>query len=85
MRVSWDVWKLDVWTVGWLAWLTFFVIWETLSLRAGTGQELTAHVRPVFLSVPVAWWLFLGLWLWLGVHFLAPAWERALLHGVRGY
>lgn len=85
MKINWSVWQLDVWTTGWLVWLAFFIVWETLTLRAGTGQELTQHLRPLFLSVPVVWWLFFGLWLWVGVHFLAPAIEEALLRAVRGY
>jgi hypothetical protein len=85
MRINWSVWELDGWTTGWLVWILFFVVWETLSLRAGTGQELTQHLRPVFLSAPVVWWVFFGLWLWIGVHLLAPAIEDGLLRIVRGY
>jgi hypothetical protein len=85
MRINWGVWHLDGWTTGWLAWILFFVIWETLALRAGTGQELTQHLRPIFLSAPVVWWVAFGLWLWVGVHLLAPAIEDAMLRIVRGY
>ena len=84
MAVDWSVWQLDVWTKGWIAWILFFIVWETLTLRAGTGQELTQHLRPIFLSVPVVWWIAVGLWLWAGVHLLAPALESALLRIVRG-
>lgn len=85
MAIDWSVWQLDVWTKGWLAWILFFIVWETLSLRAGTGQELTQHLRPIFLSVPVVWWLAFGLWLWVGVHFLAPAIESSILRIARGF
>ena len=84
MPVDWSVWQLDVWTKGWIAWLAFFIVWETLSLRAGTGQELTQHLRPIFLSVPVVWWVAFGLWLWVGVHLLAPSIEASIMRIVRG-
>jgi len=85
MAVDWSVWTLDIWTKGWVLWIVFFVVWETLTLRAGTGQELTQHLRPIFLSVPVVWWVAVGLWLWIGVHLLAPSLEDWLLRAVRGY
>ncbi len=82
MTVSWDAWRLDVYTWCWIVWLLAFVVLETWSLRS--GNELTAHLRPLFLSVPVVWWMAFGLWGWIGIHLLAPAWERALLQMVRG-
>jgi hypothetical protein len=85
MSNGWNVWAIDGWTLGWITWILFFILWETLALRAGTGQELTQHLRPVFLSIPIAWWLAFGLWLWVGIHFLAPALETGLLRIVRGY
>jgi len=84
MPIDWSAWSLDIWTKGWIAWLVFFVVWETLALRAGDGQELTQHLRPIFLSVPVVWWIAFGLWLWVGIHLLAPALEQSLLRIVRG-
>lgn len=67
---SWGVWELDAFTIGWIAWILFFVIWETITLIDGSNQELTEHLRPVFLSTPPTWFLAFGLWLWLGWHFL---------------
>jgi len=31
----------------------------------------------------VTWWMGVGLWLWVGVHLLAPAWESPLLDLMR--
>lgn len=79
----WAAWQLDHLTWGWIGWIAFFAVWETYSLVWHPGQELTAHLRPVFLEHPLTWWLAFGTWLWLGFHFLAPAWEIALLDLVR--
>jgi hypothetical protein len=85
MYAAWRAWEWDIITAGWVAWIVYFAVWETISLRLnGDVHPLTAHLRPVFLSAPVIWWIFLGLWLWLGIHMLAPAWEAALLRVVRG-
>lgn len=81
---SWATWRLDLFTWGWVAWIAFFAIWESAAIIRGDGEALTHHLRPLFLSHPLTWWLALGAWLWLGVHMLAPAWERALLDMVRG-
>jgi len=80
--VSFVAWRLDVQTWGWIVWMLFFLAWETYTLRWHPGQELTAHARAVFLSFPVVWWVAFGLWLWFGVHMLAPAWERGLLDAI---
>lgn len=84
MGVSWAAWERDLWTWAWIVWIAAFVVLETWTLWRHPGQELTAHLRPLMLSHPLTWWLALGLWLWLGVHFLAPAWERRLLDIVTG-
>lgn len=81
---SWAAWQLDAVTWGWIFWLGWFVALETYALWNGDGDALTNHLRPVFLSFPVVWWIAAGLWLWLGVHLLAPALERGLLDLVRG-
>lgn len=70
---SWDVWGMDMFTTGWVVWILFFAVWETWALIVGTNQELTEHLRPVFLSSPPTWFLAFGLWLWLGFHFLVEA------------
>jgi hypothetical protein len=72
---DWSTWKLDWGTIGWIFWIVFFVVWETLTLLAKDNQELTEHLRPVFLFAPVTWFMALGAWLWLGIHLLWPALE----------
>jgi hypothetical protein len=79
----WSAWHFDHLTWGWIVWIAFFAVWETYSLVLHPGQELTAHLRPLFLEHPLTWWLALGTWLWLGFHFLAPAAETGLLDLVR--
>jgi hypothetical protein len=74
---SWDAWGWDAWTAAWVVWIVWFIVVETLALWLRPGQELTAHIRPLFVSYPLTWFLGLGLWLWLGVHFLLPHIERS--------
>lgn len=81
---AWSAWQIDHLTVGWIGWLVFFAVWETYALTVHPGEELTAHLRPLFLEHPTTWFLAFGLWLWIGVHFLAPALERSLLEAIRG-
>lgn len=81
---SWDAWRLDLLTWLWIGWGVQFIVYETIALRWYPGQELTAHLRPIFLAAPVTWYLLFGLWLWIGPHLLAPALERAFLHLMRG-
>lgn len=70
---TWEVWGLDMFTIGWIAWMLFFFIWEIWALIVGSNQELTEHLRPIFLSQSLAWFLAFGLWLWIGFHFLVEA------------
>ena len=84
MLAAWSAWRLDHLTVGWIVWIVFFVVWETYALVRHPGEELTAHLRPLFLEHPLTWFLALGLWLWLGVHFLAPVLERWLVDTAGG-
>lgn len=81
---SWTAWRLDVLTWLWIVWLVQFAVLEFVALKWHPGQELTAHLRPLFLTFPVLWWTFLGVYLWLGVHFFAPTVERGLLSLLRG-
>ena len=82
---SWKSWDLDIWTVGWACFLLFFFVWEYLSGRFGDGREmLTDHLRPVFDSAPVTWYMAMGLWLWLGPHFLFPSLERKIFEVISG-
>lgn len=83
-EVAWSVWKPTWSTIGWIAWLAFFIVWETVTLYYGEKDALTNHLRPVFLNHPLTWFVALGLWLWIGVHFLAPALERWLIEVVKG-
>ncbi len=75
----WSAWNLDVYTWSWLVWLGAFIVLETLAIIEDRHNTLTEHLRPVLTEHPLAWFLTLGLWLWLGVHFLAPRMEWALL------
>jgi hypothetical protein len=82
--MSWSAWKLDMFTWGWIVWLAFFAVWETMALMKDETHTLTFHLRPLFVEHPTTWFLALGLWLWLGVHFLAPALEWQLIRLVKG-
>ncbi len=73
---SWSSWHLDHLTWGWIVWAVFFIAWETYSLVWHPGQELTAHLRPLFVSHSLTWFLVAGLWLWLGFHFLVEPFNR---------
>lgn len=71
--MTWAAWGRDPFTWLWVFWIAFFVALETVTLIWFRGQELTAHIRPVFQAggaLSPAWYLGLGLWIWLGVHFL---------------
>lgn len=73
---SWGAWDLDHLTWGWIAWIAFFFVWEFYALFVHPGEELTHHLRPLFVSMPLTWYLALGLWLWLGFHFLLEPFHR---------
>lgn len=79
MGTSWRAWELDAVTWGWIAWLVWFLALESYALYARTGNELTEHLRPVFLTHSLTWFVALGLWLWIGVHLLAPRLEAWIL------
>lgn len=82
--MSWQAWKLDGWTWAWIFWMVWFVGVETAALITGSKNELTEHLRPIFLSQPVVWFIAVGLWVWLGVHLLAPPLEAWLARMVGG-
>lgn len=84
MSWSWEAWRLDGWTWAWILWLAWFAAIETAALATGSRNELTEHLRPLFLSQPVTWFLAFGLWLWIGVHLLAPTVEAAIRRTVGG-
>lgn len=73
----WDVWKLDHETWGWIIFMVYFAVWESYTRG---GEQLTNHLRPIFHTAPITWWMAFGLWLWFFPHFLAPALET-WLHG----
>lgn len=75
---TWDSWHLDSLTWGWILWATFFVVWETYALIWYPGQELTAHLRPLFVEHPLTWFLAAGLWAWGGWHLLLEPFNRWL-------
>ena len=66
-------------TWAWVAWLLAFAVLEAIALINDDRWTLTYHLRPVFTEYGVTWFVALGLWLWLGVHFLAPSWEPRIL------
>lgn len=72
-------WDWDHMTVGWVVFMVYFFVWEAYTGLAHQREMLTDHLRPIFHAAPITWWLSFGLWLWLGVHFLAPSWERGIL------
>lgn len=81
----WRAWDLDWLTWSWIVWIVAFVVLESVALVQGQGEELTAHLRPVFLTHPLLWFMAAGAWLWLGVHFLWPAGEKLLARIVSTY
>lgn len=69
--VSWKAWQLDAVTWGWIVWLAWFAVLETHALIVDAKHDaLTAHLRPLFIEHPLTWFLAVGLWAWLGWHFL---------------
>lgn len=84
---QWVAWHWDWPTFLWLAWMAALLALEWLTsnvspIESWRGNMLTEHLRPLFLSAPIVWWLAFGLWLWVGVHLLAPRLERWLIHAV---
>lgn len=66
-----SAWRLDPVTVQWLLWMAWFVVLEAYAVvTAPTEHPLTAHLRPLFQADPLVWFTILGVWLWLGFHFL---------------
>lgn len=66
---QWNAWRIDAWTVAWLAWIAAFLVLETWTLVNRSHNELTAHLRPLIQSAPPVWFVGLGLWCWILVHF----------------
>lgn len=80
--MMWRAWQIDTFTAAWIVWIAAFIIVETWAVRTGYWGTLTSHLRPLFLSAPVTWWVAFGLWLWFGIHMLAPNLEAWLLDAV---
>lgn len=72
----WRAWDWDWTTAAWVAWMAAFVVLETVTLAQGKGEELTAHLRPVFNQHLLVYLLAWAATVWLQVHFLLPALER---------
>lgn len=66
---NWSAWRIDAWTIAWLGWMLAFFVLETWTLAARSHNELTAHLRPLVQSAPPVWFIGLGLWCWVLVHF----------------
>ncbi len=76
---NWSAWRIDPWTVAWLLWIAAFFVLETITLANRSHNELTAHLRPVLQSAPQVWFVGLGLWCWVAVHFFVQGMDwRAL-------
>ena len=71
--MSFESWRLDHWTWGWIIWILFFAVWEWYCLATRPGvAELTAHLRPLFQAgggLSPVYYIGLGVWVWLGIHF----------------
>lgn len=70
MTGPWSAWRWDWFTALWTLWIVAFFALETYTLAIRSHNELTAHLRPVIQFAPPVWFIALGLWLWLGFHFL---------------
>lgn len=79
---NWSAWKFDPWTIAWSLWILFFFVLETWTLVNRSHNELTAHLRPVIQFAPPVWFIALGLWLWLGLHFLVQGMDWKALFRV---
>ncbi len=75
---TWASWDLDWQTGGWIVFLLYFPVWEAIT-GFSVQEQLTHHLRPLFLSIPVLWFVGFGLWLWLGIHMFAPTVEEWLM------
>ena len=80
--MNWAAWKLDAWTVAWLAWILAFFVLETVTLVNRSHNELTAHLRPLIQSAPPVWFVALGLWCWVLVHFFVQGMDWRTLFRV---
>ena len=63
---------------AWIVWAGLFIVLETAAIILGYRYTLTSHLRPIILSWPIIWFIMLGVWLWLGLHFMAPGLEKWL-------
>lgn len=75
-----DAWQLDLPTRLWAVWMVGFVLLESWAVATSQPEHtLTWHLRPVFHSHPLAWFLLAGFLCWMCLHFLAPGFEQRLL------
>lgn len=71
----WATWDFDWQTWGWVGFIVYFAVWETVT-GFSEREQLTHHLQAVFHAAPVTWYIAAGLWLWMGPHFLWPGLER---------
>lgn len=69
-------WDFDWQTWGWVGFILYFAVWEAVTAWAGPDEMLTDHLRDVFHSAPITWYVAFGIWLWMGPHFLWPGLEK---------
>lgn len=80
----WRAWAIDAHTIAWIGMLTWFAVWEGIALSHHEYLDtFTAHLRPIFISWPITWWMAIGLYVWMGVHLLVPSLETWLAELVR--
>lgn len=69
-RMNWESWNLDLFTWGWIIWIVYFAVLETVGIAMNKQHSLTDHLQPLFAMDPITWFIGMGIWLWLGYHFL---------------
>jgi hypothetical protein len=84
---DWTAWAWDGPTIFWVAWIAVFFVGEYFTsgvspIPSWRDNMLTDHLRPVFLSAPITWFITLGLVVWLIFHFLIPSLEEGILRMV---
>lgn len=81
---DWAVWQLD-WPTLWVYAIGLqFGLLEVLTsgvspFESWRGQMVTDHLRVVFGGAPLLWFVGFGLWLWVGIHLLAPTLEAWII------
>lgn len=81
---DWAVWRFDLPTLWVYFWMFQFVAIEYLTSQVSPvedwqGQMVTDHWRVVLGSAPLLWFVGFGVWVWLGIHLLAPTLEAWII------